>query len=558
MRGRVSWGRSVRRGAAVLTALAVSAVGAVSAVPTTAEADPAEATPLSVPGMAVSLAQAGELALWGDNTYDRATVPASLSGVAVSQVVFPPLATLALTADGLVVGWGASADRLERVPAAVAATKVAQIATQTGYAGAVTRDGRVMTWGRKKSYTTTLDVPPGLSGVKQLALTDNAAAALKSDGSVVAWGEALYGQTAVPAGLKATAIAATAQYFIALTEQGTVVAWGNLTPFQQGMPDSLEEPGNVKAVAASYQGAVALLADNSVVTFGWSGEEPLPTEIADADPVLLANSGADLAWAIVDRDRTIRTWSRLGWAGEVPAALNGRPITQIVLGPRDPINFQIAGGVIITKLLRAELPQVTGAAQVGSVVTGVPGTFSAAPDSVVSEWLVDGSPAGSGAQLAVSAAMAGKSISYRSTASKAGQATVVSTSAAVTVANPAPPAPAAKVASKTTVGKVTVAKKAKVVTVAGKVTASKSPAGKATVTIKKGKKTIVTKSVAVSAAGALKLSVKKFATLVAKKLKAKGKKAKTAYRGKYAVTISYAGNAQVTGSAASGKLTIKK
>jgi len=225
---------------------------------------------------------------------------------------------------------------------------------------------------------------------------------------------------------------------------------------------------------------------------------------------------------------------------------------QIVLGSfADEPRATRTGAVIITKLLRADLPQVTGAARVGSVLSGVPGTFSAVPDSVTSQWLVGGVPAGSSAQLTVTEAMVGKSISYQSTASKAGE-TKTSTSAAVT------PNPPAKVVSKAQVVKVSVAKKAASVTVIGKVTASKSPAGTAKVTIKKGKKTIITKTVAVSAAGAAKLVVKKFAKLVAKKLHATGEKAKTAYLGKYQVTIAYAGNTQVQASTGSGRFTIKK
>lgn len=567
-------GRMVRRGAAMVAALAVGTAGAMGVVPPVAQADPVEATPLSVPGMAVSLAQAGELAQWGDNSHGQRNLPASLAGVAISQVVLPDQAALALTADGHVVGWGSNEARLERVPDEVTAAKVVQIATQGGYAGAVTADGRVLMWGPKKKTPTPLDVPAGLTGVKQLAVSEWAAAALKTDGSVVAWGSNLVGQTNVPPGLKATAIQATGGgLFLALTEAGTVTTWGN--PPAGTFPAALQVPGNVKAIATAAVGGTALLADGTTALFDiYDTGVPLPehpdiaVEIArraaftSRDAVLLATGTMGGHVAIVDPDRVTHVFAFDGrdLPGEVPAALNGRALTQIVTSRgADAAGVQIkTGGVIITKMLRAELPQVTGTVRVGSVLTGVPGTFSAVPDSVTSQWLVGGVPSGSSAQLTVTAAMVGKTISYQSTATKSGEKAVSASDAVTVPAVVVPVPPVVKVASKTKVAKVTVAKKAANVAVTGKVTASKSPAGKAKVTIKKGKKVIVTKTVAVSAKGALKLTVKKFGAIVAKKLKAKGKKAKTAYRGKYVVSIAYAGNAQVKASAGSGKFTIKK
>ena len=114
MQTRSMRGHLVRCGVVAVAALAVGVAGVMPAVAAiAADWDPGEATPLSVPGMPVSLAQAGELALWGDNADGQLTVPASLDGVAISQVVLPDHARLALTADGRVVGWGANASRLE-------------------------------------------------------------------------------------------------------------------------------------------------------------------------------------------------------------------------------------------------------------------------------------------------------------------------------------------------------------------------------------------------------------------------------------------------------------
>jgi hypothetical protein len=545
MRGR--W----QRFGVALTALSLGAVGLV---PAGAEAA-ADPVPFVVPGTAVPLAQAGEVALWGDNAAGQSTVPAALAGVAVTQVVRPSLAGLALTADGRVVGWGSNPERLDQVPPEVSAVKVAQIAAWGGYAGAVTTDGRVLTWGKKRQFANPLNVPAGLSGVRQLAMAEYSAAALKDDGSVVAWGQPDWGQTDVPAGLRATAVVAMPTGYLALTDAGTVVGWGQ--PPAGGIPDVLRAPGSVRALTASPTGALALMADDSLVWFGGGsqnqGIRTLPPGVAAADPMLLATGGGAGEFAIVDGDRAIHYWQDLGGIeGEVPSDLDGRDLVQVALGFAAEENNRVSGAAVITKMLRAELPRISGAGRVGDVLTGVPGTFSAAPDGVASQWRIDGVPvAGGGSQLTVTPAMVGRSITYESVATKSGEDTVSAVSTALVVPPPVVP----PVASSTKLVKVTVAKKATKVVVASKVTASASPAGRAKVTIAKGKKVIVAKTVSVSAAGTATLTVKKFGKLAIKKTKSKSK---TGYRGTYVVTIAYLGNPQVTASSGKGKFAVKK
>lgn len=563
MRRRGGWTGRVVGVAAGVTGLMLSAVGVLPAA-----ADEAGLEPISVAGTAVSLAQSGELVTWGEDETGPITVPAQYAGVAFSQVVMPSDAVLALTASGQVVGWGTNEFRLQQVPAAVAAEKVVQIAaTNFGYVGAVTADGRVLVWGVRRARPTPLDIPAGLSDVKQLALFQEAAVALKHDGTVVAWGDPTNGVTNVPAGLRATQVNLVMSTATALTTEGAVVQWGGNSA-QIGRPAAVEQPGNVKAIAAGGQGVLAWLADDSLVAWPSEGQ-PVPPSVAAAQPLLLGES-FDRGYIMVDQDRIIRPWLTGNGgpsapdyddAAQIPADIHGRAITQAVLAygyvsvasPVSPAS--VPGAVIVTKMLRAALPRVAGTARVGSVLTGMPGTFSAVPDSVSSQWLIDGAPvAGNAPQLSVTAAMAGKTIAYRSTATKTGETTQTSTSAGVKVATPPP----SKVASKTRVVKVKVAKKAVKVTVTGKVTATKPATGKAKVTIKKGKKIIVTKNVNVTAKGAVKLNVKKFSKLVIKKTKAKGKKAKTAHRGTYTITVAYGGNAQVKPSNTTKKFKIKK
>jgi len=558
---------------------------AVSIAPASADPSPGTVAGMSVAPMqvaAISTAQAGELVLW-DPTADlggdpaghpppsQLVVPAELQGVAVKQVLTSNGVSLALTAAGNVVGWGGNAYRLQKIPAELASGgNVIQIAANLSgtYAGAVTKAGTVVIWGLSVSAgaPSPLTVPAGLTGVTQLLVTNaNNGVALKSDGSVVAWGGQIFNPVSdlinqVPDGLRAKALAYSQEGVFALTTDGTVVAWGrNLGLPGAGpldLPAELSIPHNVKAVNGC---GVAMLADDSLVMWGRTPPMYFPASVTSAHALALNPTYAD-ACLMLAQDGTFHAWFVTGQSGGLeapgpPAAVEGRAIAQFATSTYG------GGAAIITKMLRVEAPVITGTGTVGGMLTGTPGTFSASPTSVTGQWLANGSPiaGATGATLPVTAGLVGAKVTYQSTAAKPGETTISSVSEPVTVmAGAAPPPVAVAVASKTTVTKVSVAKKAASVTVSGKVTASKSPAGTATVTIKKGKKTIVAKPVKVDAKGTVTLSVKKFAQLVAKALKVKGKKAKTAFKGKYTVTIAYAGTTTVQPSTASKAFTIKK
>jgi hypothetical protein len=523
----------------------VVSLGLVAAAPAGAEPDPgmsaAGAQELPVP-----LARAGAFVGWGSNDNGQLTPPAALDGVALREVAMSSHTSLALTADGRVVAWGFNASGVQRVPAAANARDVVDLAAAYNYAGVVDRDGKVLVWGAAKQWADPTDVPAGLTGVVQLALGQDNAYALKSDGTVVAWGNDIYagtkGLNTPPAGLRARAITANGWSVYALTEQGTVVGWGDpdLDGGRLDLPAATQVPGNVVAVAALNAGGVAMLADGSMVGWGEAGGLAVP----DLAGTQAAAIDADPSYSLVlDEDGTFHVAGNPSTTLVPPAEVNGRPVAQFSAGT--------SIGMIVTRMLRAAPPRVSGTAKVGSTLTGKPGTFSDVPDSVTGQWLANGSPItrATGTKLKVTQAMVGKRIAYRSTAVKAGQDTVFSTSAA-TVKVPTP-----IVASKTRVVKAVAAKKAAKVTVAGKVTASHAPTGKAKVAITKGKKTIVTKTVKVAKNGSLRLVVKKFAKLVKKKTHYKSK---TGYRGKYKATIRYLGNKQVKSSKATKTFRIKK
>jgi hypothetical protein len=199
--------------------------------------------------------------------------------------------------------------------------------------------------------------------------------------------------------------------------------------------------------------------------------------------------------------------------------INGRPVA----------HFSVSGeniAIVATKMLRAELPQITGQTQVGGVLTGTPGTFSAEPDEITSRWLANGSPVpgATGTTLTLTPALAGKRITYESTATKTGAETVTSRSVATTaVKAKATPKTATKTQIK--VNKKATRKQAGQLTAT--ITAAKAkPQGKVRATLK--------------IPGVKK--AKKFTKKVNAQGKAKIKLPKAKKKGQYKITVQYLGN----------------
>ncbi|WGX97965.1 hypothetical protein [Nocardioides sp. L-11A] len=540
----------------VASAAGALALGVLAATPTA----PADAAPL--PGVTargnaglmapVDLEFAGEFMGWGRGSEGQTTLPAALQGVALSKVVAGSNMTLALTAAGRVVGWGADVARLWDVPADVQSLDVVDIATAGGYAGVVTRSGHVRIWGQPSEVDPTpLDVPDGLTGVKQLVFPGaSAALALLEDGSVVGWGWGQEGVTTPPAGLKAKAITGVNLAAYAITEDDTVVGWG--TAAGHSLPPETQEIGNVVAVSAvtapgDQARGMAELADGSLVTWGIAGPE-LP-DVGPDQVVAFASSQGSL---VLTEDGVFHPGG---------STVGNPPVRTLLTPPAEAQEQAVAqfsvgsahAAMIVTKMLRAVDPTVAGSPEVGTTLTGTPGTFSADPDQVTSVWLADGQPipGAEGATLTLTDNLAGKRLSYRSTATKAGEESISSTSPATAPVTMPKPLTPPKVSSTTTVGKVKVAKRAVKIKLKGTVSSGASLAGQAEVTIAKGKKTIVTTSVPVAVDGTFKLTVKKFAKRVAKKTK-------KAYPGKYRITIAYLGNAGVLPSSGSATVKVKR
>jgi hypothetical protein len=196
----------------------VALLGALVAVPRTAQAAPVGVPPTS---------GTGAVAFWG--ALGVSPLPARLTGKTYIAIADGEWHSLELTSAGKVVAWGYDAYGQTDVPAALRHKTVTAIAAGDYHSLALTSDGKITAWG-DDTYGQT-DVPASLGGktVTAIAAGGSHSLALTSDGTVSAWGHDQAGESDVPASLSGktvTAIAAGGWYSMALTSDGKITEWG--------------------------------------------------------------------------------------------------------------------------------------------------------------------------------------------------------------------------------------------------------------------------------------------------------------------------------------------
>ena len=278
--------------------LGVGAAGGDSAVPQPV-ALPAGVTATAIAaagityddGRAAALGSDGRLYVWGNNAY------AFLGNAASTSAATPQALPLATGVDGVAVAVGGDHGLL------------------------LDRQGRVYQWGHDfneyvglpGSGTLPLPVPIALPGqVKATAIAagDRHAVALGEDGRVYVWGSDDVGQrgdgsaagktlvtaAALPAGVRATAIAAGSLHTLALGSDGQLYAWGDNDYAQLGN-------GQGRYLAASGPNASAVQAPAPVTAL-------LPAATA------LSALAASRHSAAVGSDGRLYTWGA-NYAGEL-------------------------------------------------------------------------------------------------------------------------------------------------------------------------------------------------------------------------------------------------
>lgn len=167
-------------------------------------------------------------------------------------------------------------------------------------------------------------------------------------GYVVAWGWNGSGQTTVPAGVRATAIAAGYAHTLALKSDGTVVAWGagargGVAPYAYGQCDVPAGLSNVTAIAAGNVHSLALKNDGTVVAWGYNdyGQATVPAGLSGV-VAIAAGFGHSM---VLKQDGTLVAWgdNQYGQLG-VPANLTG--VTAIAAGYRHSLALKSDGTVV--------------------------------------------------------------------------------------------------------------------------------------------------------------------------------------------------------------------
>ncbi len=266
-RGKRSWSQLPcrrRKTRIAVTALLAAAAAALCLTGTAA----ASAAPPPGSALAWGLNNLGQLGD-GSSTLIRTTpVAAHLpAGVLVTAVAAGDNSSLALTSDGRVLAWGWNLDG------------------QLGDGTTTNRPTPVAVHLHKGTHVTAIDAGAAFS----LALT--------SDGRVLAWGDNRFGQLGdggaenfvptpvrvhLPAGTRATAIAAAAYVGLALTSGGSrVLAWGNDANGALGngtvdvtsnvpTPAHLPAGSHVTAIGAGGGVGMAVLCSGRVLAWGWN------------------------------------------------------------------------------------------------------------------------------------------------------------------------------------------------------------------------------------------------------------------------------------------------
>ena len=208
------------------------------------------------------LSSAGQIIVWGDNTYHQNDAPADVTNVVA--LAAGDSHCVALKADGTVVAWGGNYSGQTNVPADL--MNVVSVAAGSTHSLALRRDGTVAIWGRiLLSGINT--VPPNVTNVVALALGPGAqhALVLRSDGTPVDWG-GYYTSTNIPPNARnIVALAAGSESSFALRSDGTIVQWGIALGDLPAVPKSAT---NIVALASGWYGNAALRADGTVLVWG--------------------------------------------------------------------------------------------------------------------------------------------------------------------------------------------------------------------------------------------------------------------------------------------------
>ncbi len=352
----------------------------------------------------------GPLVVWGDA--DDPVAGPAVSGpgaltTAALDVAVTDRATAVVTADGRLRVWGPSG-----------AAEVAQAPTDITDAVAVTliddngavlrAGGKITVWGVSAKLRT---LPNGTYEAVSLAGTTGYAVARVAPKGLTVWGTTPAFRPPPSGIIGLVDVSAGPDQVLALRANGTVVAWGNaqVSPLFNTVPDLGGQQVVEIATGPGANGVV--LADGTIRI--WGPSVPVGQPDLTGQRVVSLDLGDGVAGAVT-ADGAVHTWGSDSAIDAVPASLAGQPISTIAVGAKH-------AAVLIAYRAVSEV-RVSGSPQVGQTLTATPATYTLPPTTTTGQWYadLDPIPGQTGTTLTVTDAFVGRTLSYRSSASRGG------------------------------------------------------------------------------------------------------------------------------------------
>ncbi len=268
------------------------------------------------------------------------------------------------------------------------------LAYSTNGGVALRANGSVLGWGNPFFLVPTA----AQSDVVSVTAGLNHALALKSDGTVVGWGLNSSGQISLPAGLRATAVAAGASFSLVLQPDGKPAVIG-----ATGISALRTIPGDATdlvAISAGSAHAMGLRRDGRVVV--WGPSSAVTTVPLDAQSGIVAIAAAGGQCLALRSDGRVVSWgSNTADLGTVPhAAAYG--VVAISASPSHAVALKTDGSVVawggtIAALPRGHLPDLAAVVAGANDFSGLGVTTAILRDGSLVQ--IDAPPGGVPAEL---------------------------------------------------------------------------------------------------------------------------------------------------------------
>jgi hypothetical protein len=262
----------------------------------------------------------------GSNGAGQTDVPSGLSGVLL--LTSGASATAALKKDGSIVVWGNDVNGL--VSQAPTGGGYKDVALSNTHGLAVTSAGDVVCWSSSSSNPCA-GKPASFNDAATVAAGGDTSYVVRTDGTVVAWGSSPFNGPSLANGATGIKrIVATGTLAAGLTTDGYVVTWA----------DGFATPGTLgkaRTIAVSNVAFYAVTEAGTVVQWGITESEPMPTDVLD---IIDINAASGLVVA-VNAFGNIQVWGDA--AGLIPSPATIANVSMFAVGPNFLIREDCGG-----------------------------------------------------------------------------------------------------------------------------------------------------------------------------------------------------------------------